>query len=525
MGGSYRGESGFPQDIAHSHRIAEYLRATFEAVDEGVTIFDSDLRLVTWNHRLIEMETGIAPQFLRYGASLEELYIESAKLGLFGEGDPEEIARYHIQAIRNGPLIPTEILRPKSGRSIRINRFRLPDGGVCATFRDLTEELRLEADLRQSQKLEAIGKLTGGLAHDLNNLLTVIVGNVELLALKAEDETAEGLDAIMQSATRASDLTHRLLAFARKQPLAPKATQVGPLLNSFADLLQKAAGENVLVEVLSDSETWSCLVDRSQLETTVLNLVVNARDSITDGGSIRVVTSNAELSFEAAHKLDLEPGHYVCISVDDTGRGMTVEHLERAIEPFFTTKPPGQGTGLGLSMAHGFAKQSGGGIMIDSAPGQGTGVKLYFPRHEARVEWEKPVPQPATAHRDLLEGKTVLLVEDDDSVRSVVAQQLRRLGTSTVIVASQASEALELARGIRVDLLVTDLFLKNGPGGLDLARALRNTHPAIPILFMSGYSEEVLALQKSEPFGTKLLSKPFRISDLSSAIRGALESA
>ena len=346
-------------------------------MDQGITIYDQDLRLVAWNNRYYEMDIESAEN-MHYGAYLFDLYVNLAKKGIFGSGDPNELAERHIEAIRNGPLIEYELLTPPSGKLIQIHRFRLPNGGICATFTDVTKEVRKEEQLRQSAKMDALGRLTGGVAHDFNNILAVVIGNLKLALNEIEDkELLRYINHSLDAANRGAKLTDRLLAFARKQPLSPEKTNLATLLSSLHAMLQQLMGEEIDIELNCDPEIWLCEVDRNQLENVIVNLVVNARDAMSEGGKLIIEVSNNIVGADAR---ELESGQYVRISVIDNGAGMEKEIVEKAFDPFFTTKETGRGTGLGLSMAHGFVKQSGGQIKISSVAGRGTAVNIYLPR-------------------------------------------------------------------------------------------------------------------------------------------------
>jgi CheY-like chemotaxis protein len=374
--------------------------------------------------------------------------------------------------------------------------------------------------LLQSQKMEAVGQLTGGIAHDFNNLLTGIVGSLDLLQTRLNqgrlDNAARYIDAAMTSANRAAALTHRLLAFARRQPLVPKTVDVNRLVVSVEDLLRRTMGETIDLSIVAADGLWSTLCDPNQLESALLNLAINARDAMPDGGKLTFATSNARLERVTADTPALSPGDYVCIVVADTGVGMSAEVAARAFDPFFTTKPIGQGTGLGLSMIYGFARQSNGHVTIDSKPGQGTSVRLYLPRHRGEVA---ATSDPgAELARYAGRGETVLVIEDEPVVRGVILEMLAEQGY-------QALEAVDGPSGLKilhsdqpVDLLVTDVGLP-GMNGRQVADQARETRPELKILFITGYAESVAISDGFLQPGMEMITKPFELDHLAGRIR------
>ena len=392
------------------------------------------------------------------------------------------------------------------------------------------ELMQSEAALRQSQKMEAVGQLTGGLAHDFNNLLTGITGSLELLKVRAAQGRLSDVDryvaAAQGSANRAAALTHRLLAFSRRQTLEPRTTDVNRLVAGMEELIRRTVGPAIAVEVAGLGDLWSTLVDSSQLENALLNLCINARDAMPDGGRLTIETGNHSLDERTARTRSLPPGHYVSLCVSDTGTGMTPEVVAKAFEPFFTTKPIGQGTGLGLSMIYGFVQQSGGQVRIHSEPGQGTTVCLYLPHHLGTLEDDEAPAELAPAPR-ARQGETVLVVDDEATVRMLVADILTELGY-TVIEAEDGASALESLRSqTRFDLLVTDVGLPGGMNGRQVADAARALRPGLRVLFITGYAETaVLGHGHLEP-GMQVMTKPFamealagRIKDLTSQQQG-----
>lgn len=380
-----------------------------------------------------------------------------------------------------------------------------------------------EVRLRQSQKLEAVGQLTGGVAHDFNNLLTVILGNSEVLEVELRDQHRLRDLAHMTStaAERGAELVSRLLAFSRSQPLQPRVLNVAELICcTMEGLLRRTLSETIELEFHCADDPWQAEIDPNQLEAALLNIVLNARDAMPEGGRITIRIRNAELDeYAALHDPDLKAGEYVMIAVTDTGHGMAEDTLERVFEPFFTTKEVGKGSGLGLSMVYGFVMQSGGQVRVRSAPGKGSEVTLYFPRvvrEEVRNEVE-------TVSRKIARGnETILIVEDDEMVREHVRTSLSAMGYK-VVEAENAEKALKiLEHSTDIDLLFTDIVLPGGMNGRELADAAREKQAGLKVLFTSGYSEDAIVHHGRLDTGVELLSKPYRRNQLSEKIRKVL---
>jgi PAS domain S-box-containing protein len=390
--------------------------------------------------------------------------------------------------------------------------------------RDMTDRHKLEEELRQSQKMEAIGQLTGGLAHDYNNLLTVILGNAELLteSLRERPDLLALAQATVDAADRSAILTQRLLAFGRRQALEAQPTDLNLLVRGMMDLVRLTAGEQIAVDLSLAEDPWIVKVDRSQLETAILNLVVNARDAMRSSGTLRIETSRASFDEDAASiSPEIKSGNFMMLAVSDTGSGMSPETLSRVFEPFFTTKEVGKGTGLGLSMVYGFVKQSGGHISIYSEPGVGTSVKIYFPPELEAVRHA----EDNVSEGELPKGsESVLLVEDEPLVRVNTERQLVLLGYN-VVAAGSGKEAIELFdKGFRPDLLLSDVIIAGGMNGRELADRLCEKSPGLCVLFMSGYTSGVLAKGDGGiPEGMNFIGKPFRRNQLARAVRDALE--
>jgi PAS domain S-box-containing protein len=397
-------------------------------------------------------------------------------------------------------------------------------------LRDLTvqrqeqlERTKLEAQLHQAQKMEAIGNLTGGMAHDFNNMLGVIIGNIDLLRDLRKDDadvdelTREALDA----AYRGADLTRRLLAFARQQPLRPQRVDVNDLVSGITRLLSRTLGEDIEISLDLSAELWPIVVDPAQLEASLTNLATNARDAMPNGGRLIVVTSNRYLDADyAAQHSEVVPGAYVVIEVSDTGSGMTQEVINRIFEPFFSTKARDKGTGLGLSMVFGFIKQSGGHISVYSEPGIGTNFRLFLPRMTEDVSTVEESSAVPLVHG---RGETVLVVEDNAALRRVVMRQLGELGYR-VLDAENAAAGLQVMEKESIDLLLTDVVMPGGTDGRELARRARQRWPSLKVVFTSGFSEARLNGNASPLSScTPLLNKPYRKEELASAAREALD--
>jgi PAS domain S-box-containing protein len=405
--------------------------------------------------------------------------------------------------------------------------------GFAKVTRDITERrnadeelLQARTELFQAQKMEAIGQLTGGVAHDFNNLLTVVIGNLELAqrtlgSAEGEGRLRRAIGNAMRGAQRAATLTERLLAFSRQQPLEPKPVDVNKLLIGLSDLLGRSLGEHIEIETVGAGGLWRVEVDPVQLEATILNLALNARDAMPDGGKLTIETLNAHLDehYSLRHA-EVRPGQYVQVAITDTGSGMTEEVVTRAFEPFFTTKRVGHGTGLGLSQVYGFVKQSGGHVKIYSEIGLGTTIKIYLPRMQGRVEEEE---KEAGGLVGAEESESILLVEDDTDVRAYLAEVLRSLDYRVTTVANvQAALAVLAQKDRKIDLLLTDIVMPEG-NGRELAKAAERMRPDIQVLYMTGYSRNAVVHQGRLEEGVDLLQKPVSQAQLAMRVRTALD--
>ncbi len=437
------------------------------------------------------------------------------------------------QAARGSQPHVTNRYRDKHGSVRWLSWTAAPAGNLTyATGRDITSEKEREAELahaqaqlRQSQKMEAVGQLTGGLAHDFNNLLMAISASLDLIRLRIDQgrqqDAGKYIDAAQGASKRAASLTHRLLAFSRRQTLAPRPVDANELIEGMLDMIRRTVGPDISVECSGDAEPWIALVDASQLENALLNLCINSRDAMPDGGGILIEIRNRHVTPEESRLHDLPVGEYLQLRVSDTGAGMPPEVVARAFDPFFTTKPIGMGTGLGLSMIYGFAKQSGGQVRLTSAVDQGTQVSIYLPRYQGTANREttgSPGSLLPVANAD----ETVLVVDDDSTVRMLVTDVLEDLGYRIIHVANGPAGLEVLHSSVRIDLMVTDVGLPGGMNGRQLADAGRVERPGLPVLFITGYAEQALFDIANAEAGMAVLTKPFAVSALAARIRWLL---
>ncbi|MCZ6893912.1 MAG: PAS domain S-box protein [Gammaproteobacteria bacterium] len=430
--------------------------------------------------------------------------------------------------IENEPL---EMRRADGTRISTIHSLQCINYGgeeaILGSFQDVTERLRLADQLRQSQKMEAVGQLTGGVAHDFNNLLMVIMGNLELLLERTERDSKISNFAAnaLEAARRGADLTHRLLAFSRMQPLQPVSIDVNQLVNGMRDLLVRTLGEEIEIELVGGAGLWQCEVDPGQLENAILNLSINARDAMPHGGRLTIETANAHLDNAYAAGLnDVQPGQYVLLAISDTGRGMPPEVIAQAFDPFFTTQDVGEGSGLGLSMIYGFVKQSGGHARIYSEVGEGTTLKIYLPRSIADAgaspeTGAHPVADTAAS------GEVIMVVEDDVDVRAVAVRILDELGYEVLEAGTAGAALAQVERTRRINLLITDVILPGGKGGRDLADKACELLPSLKVLYMSGYAQKAIMHHGRLDVGVQLFVKPFGRTDLAVKVREILVSA
>jgi PAS domain S-box-containing protein len=421
--------------------------------------------------------------------------------------DAPVLTRDVIPGLPDGPRTWESILAPVKNAQGVTDR-------IIGTVRDITDRVKAEERLRAAQRMEAVGQLTGGVAHDFNNLLQVIRGNLELLepALKGQSQMQRRLKNALHAADRGGQLTRQLLAFARRQPLEPQVLNLSRLVGDMADLLRRTLGEAIEVETVVAGGLWNTLADPAQVESAILNLALNARDAMPDGGRLTIEITNAVLDEAYARRFeDLAAGQYVLLAVSDTGEGMDAATQAKVFEPFFTTKSDGKGTGLGLAMVYGFVRQSSGHVQIYSESGQGTTVKIYLPRSR------QPETAPALAAEVLpppTEGRTILVVEDEEAVRAAAIGMLEGLGYRCV-EAPNATHALEILKdGTEVHLVFTDVVMPGPLKTRDFAETVREMAPDLPILFTSGYAENAVTHQGRLDEGVSLISKPYARDDL-----------
>ncbi len=513
------------QEIAERQRIAEILDNTINSMADSVLVGDRDGNIVICNpaaQRLMNIAAGMNPAQWTYA---QEIFMEDGVTPMPLEQRPlmravrgEAFENYGL--VVRYPHARKPITFVATGGPIR-GGARNAAGGVVV-YRDVTEAREIERQLRQSQKMEAVGQLTGGIAHDFNNILTVITGTIEIL----EDGVADRPDLapiakmIDEAAERGAELTRNLLAFSRRQPLQPRKTNVNELVVETARLLRPTLGGNIEIESMLDDDASPALIDPSQLTTALLNLALNARDAMPNGGKLTFETADVVLDENySAMNAEVRPGPYVMIAVSDNGLGISAAIADKVFEPFFTTKTMGKGTGLGLSMVYGFVKQSEGHVKIYSEEGQGTTIKMYLPRATAQAEQAAD-----TAPAESVRGghETVLIVEDDALVRGYVMAQIKSLGYRT-LSATNAAEALVLIDGDSpIDLLFTDIVMPGGMNGRQLADEACRRRPGLTVLFTSGYTENAIVHHGRLDPGVLLLAKPYRKQQLAQMIRAAL---
>lgn len=455
---------------------------------------------------------------------------------ILGKSVAELLGRPHLLAASNlferlfkGPVRYERTAEYPDGKTRTVDVLNVPDTGPDGKLRgyyvlldDVTERRATEEQLRQSQNLEAIGKLTGGVSHDFNNLLQVILGNSELLVaeLIERPDLRKLAEMTRIAAERGAELTNRLLAFARRQSLEPTAVDINRLVAGMEGLLRRTLREEIEIEFVRGGGLWEALVDSAQLESALLNLCINARDAIENGGRVTIETANVRLDQDYCDQnVEVTPGPYVMIAVSDTGIGIPPQNLDRVFDPFFTTKEVGKGTGLGLSMVYGFVKQSRGHVKVYSEVGHGTTVRLYLPKADRPAD---AIDEAPASLSDLRGSQTILVVEDNDLVRGHVESQLANLGYR-VICASNGAAAMEIVRqSADIDLLFTDVIMPGGMNGRDLAEAARKLRPAIKVLYTSGYTENAVVHHGRLDDGIQLLSKPYKTIELARKIRAVL---
>jgi signal transduction histidine kinase len=496
------------------------LEATLTGMSDGIMMVDREFRLLAWNQNFPEF-TGVPRDILHVGLPMDDILRGQVAAGEFGPVDAEaEVAR-RMALLRAGASMGT-IERPRpGGRQLEIRRNALPGGGFVTLYSDVTARRQTEERLRQAQTMAAVGRLTAGVAHDFNNLLAAISGNAEILHEQLNDraEYAQRLAVILQAAGRGSDLVRRLLAFSRRQPLAPVLVDLNQVVQGMGGLLRATLGRKIKVETRLDAELWPARIDPVQIEHVILNLAINARDAMPDGGTLTISTGNATLGRDAA-TVDLPASDYAVVAVSDTGTGMTEEVQHNAFEPFFTTKPPGLGSGLGLSQVYGVATQSGGGVRIESTLGKGTTVRVLFPRaaQELSVTTRSGLERAADLERPRhaeFGNKSVLVVDDEPDCRDTIAALLVANGF-TPVVAEDGHAALRLIDGgLDFHLLLVD-FVMPDMTGMELACHVRARRRSVPVVFLTGSDDERISGERW------VLMKPFLTRTLIDTVRAAL---
>ncbi|MEA2737158.1 MAG: hypothetical protein QOH05_465 [Acetobacteraceae bacterium] len=504
---------------AEQRALAGRLHASLDSLSQGVGVFGPAHRLRHWNE-CFQILLNLPPAMVRaetpYAAFVEHLAPGGEPL-LETEEQIE-----HGQQAGHDPIVYER--RHPDGRQLEIRRTPTPDNGFVLTISDMTKRAQSEAVLRESQKMQAIGQLTGGIAHDFNNLLTVILGNLELARVKidAHHPLVGHIERSLWAAQRGGTLTSQLLAFARKQPLAPAPIDLSTGLPELVPLLRRTLGEHIDVRFVDSAGLWPAMADPAQLESAVLNLALNARDAMPGGGRLTIELANKVLddTYARTHA-EVTPGDYVMVAVSDTGHGMPADIVARVFEPFFTTKTEGRGTGLGLAMVFGFVKQSGGHVKVYSEPGEGTSVKLYLPR---AVGGAIPSMQRSGVPMDLPHGSgTILVVEDEAGVREVAVAILRSLGYR-VLEATDGDQGLLVfgSHAAEIDMLLTDVVLPGKVRGRELAERITAMRPEVKVLFMSGYTENSIVHHGRLDDGVQLLGKPFKREQLARKVAEVL---
>ncbi len=510
-------------------RARDHLADAADSISHGMTLYGRDGRLVLATSKWAEYYPDAEKIFV-VGHTFEQVIrgiVDSGALELPPDEPEERFLAERVAHHKRADGVPF-VRRLPNGRLLQMSDHPTRNGGVVTLGTDVTDQVEAERRreveeerLRQSQKMEAVGHLTGGVAHDFNNILMVILANVDAL-LDEDDVIADPrphLQRISGAANRAAQLTRQLLAFARKQTLVLKRTDLNELVMNTRTMLRRTLGEHIEIDAMLASDLWPTHTDRAQVEAALVNLCLNSRDAMPTGGRLLIETGNVTLdASRVADTPETAAGDYVMLSVTDTGTGMPPEVLARVFEPFFTTKEVGKGTGLGLSMVYGFVKQSKGHIEIDSAVGRGTVIRLHLPRSTRDETVRAPRPEVRMARGT----ERVLVVEDEEDVRVIVVEQLTSLGY-TVAQAGNGPEGLRALRGAAFDLLLTDVVMPGAMDGKALATLAATLHPGLRVLFMSGYPEDAVSSTAIHDLGVNLLSKPFRKADLASAVRRALD--
>ena len=495
---------------AQRQQLADRLESTLANMSDAFLLVDREWRVVYVNRSAEQLVEQRREHLLG-----RVLWDEFPAL------DDTIAGEHYRHAMETGESVHFELYYEPLENWFEVNAYPSEEG-LAIYFTTTTEQRKLREQLQQVQRLESVGQLTGGIAHDFNNLLTVILGNAELLAesLADSEELAPIAGHIEAAATRGAELTRRLLAFARRQPLEPEPVDVNTAIRELEPLLRRALGEHVEIEVTRGAGLWPAMIDAGQFESALMNLAINARDAMPDGGRLTIETANVRIDddYQGMHP-DAKTGQYVLVAVSDTGTGIGEEDLGKVFEPFFTTKEKGRGTGLGLSMVYGFIKQSEGHVGIYSEVGEGTTVKLYLPRAHAGASTQKMSESLSNRGR----GEAVLVVEDDPAVRAFAVAALEKLGYRVQTASSGAEALAVLEGGASFDLLFTDVVMPGGMSGRELAGAATELRPGLKVLYTSGYTENSVVHHGRLDPDVQLLSKPYRRDELARRVRRVLD--
>ena len=529
--GLVRGHFGLVVDLtAHKQTEAAlveteaYLFSAVESISEGFILYDPDDRFIMCNEKYKDFYPQIKDDLVP-GANLEDLARKAFERGAVKGSAEDEDLSLNLRLSQQESAQGSREQELSDGRWLLCSDRRTADGLTVGIRTDITDVKQTADQLRRAQRLEAVGQLTGGVAHDFNNILAAIIGNLDLIEDGGgirDKFDQDGIAIALRSALRGAELTHRLLAFSRQQALDAEATNINDILTPFHELATRTIGEDITIEMKPSADLWPTMVDVGQLENALLNLAINARDAMPDGGRLTVETANKILRDDGVMAYEnLEPGAYVMIAVRDNGTGMPADVRARVFEPFFTTKDVGKGSGLGLSMVFGFARQTGGQVVISSEEGAGTTVSIYLPRADETTTAVSAVVE--IEQEDSRGNETILVVEDDSDVRNFLVKVLNRLGYF-VLEAEDGPAALEImaATGV-INLLLTDVILPRGMSGRDVANVFHERYPAAGVLFSSGYTRDVLNRRGQLDDGVALLNKPYRPRDMARQVREILD--
>jgi PAS domain S-box-containing protein len=528
---------GFDIDISQERRSAAALLASEESLRTSEARYRNVVELIhdaIWIHKDGNIQFANPAAARLFGVESPAQLVGKSIFSLLHTDDRALAEERTRILMRDRQPLPSAELRvgalDGTAKVVEIHPTSFEQDGnvyVLSAGRDITEQRTAESQLRQTQKMEAVGNLTGGIAHDFNNLLLVIMGSIEAALDLPPEKTRGMLSNALSASQRGAALVQKLLAFSRRQALRPEGVNINRLTSEMVDLLRRTLGGGIEIDLRLLEDLWTTFTDRSQLENALLNLAINARDAMAGSGKLTIETANIHLDqTNILQNSDIAPGDYVMLAVTDTGTGMTPDVLERAMEPFFTTKGAGKGSGLGLSMIYGFAKQSRGYVKIYSEAGHGTTVRLYLPRHRASAAHD-PTPQPvgAATGEDPRGHEIILVVEDDAEVMKLVSSQMESLGYR-VITAANGPQALEILNADHsLNLLFTDIVMPGGMNGRQLAEAARKIRPGLKVLYTSGYTRNAIVHQGRLDQGVKYLAKPYRRSDLARKLRQVLDAS